>query len=289
MKLALGTAQFGLDYGIANTAGQVAPEAALEILARAREAGMDTIDTAIAYGQSEQRLGDAGVKDWQIISKLPAMPDGCSDILAWVNASVDASLARLKVRHLHGLLLHRPGELLGADGVQLYRALSQLKVSGKVKKIGISIYEPTELDDLSPQYVLDIVQAPFNVFDRRLATSGWLHRLHAEGVEIHVRSAFLQGLLLFKTGKLPAGFKRWEPLWASWHSWITEGNSKPLQAALGHVLSYPEINRVVVGVDNIAQLNEILICAKSEHHRAPETLASDDPDLLNPSRWPPLH
>lgn len=286
MKLALGTAQFGLTYGIANTEGQVTAEAAVKILARAREAGVDTIDTAIAYGQSEQRLGEAGVEGWQLVSKLPAVPDGCADIQAWVAANVDASLARLKVPHLRGLLLHRPGQLLGVDGRQLYQALLQLKGTGKVEKIGISIYEPSELDELCPQYSFDLVQAPFNVFDRRLATSGWLHRLNAEGVEIHVRSAFLQGLLLSVTGKSPPGFERWESLWSSWRTWIASARSNPLRAALGHVLSYPEINRVVVGVDSLAQLNEILVCAESAQLRAPETLATADPDLLNPARWP---
>lgn len=286
MKLALGTAQFGLAYGIANTEGQVTAEAAVKILARAREAGMDTIDTAIAYGDSEQRLGEAGVEGWQIVSKLPAVPDGCTDIQAWVAANVDASLARLKVPRLRGLLLHRPGQLLGTNGRQLYQALLQLKDTGKVEKIGISIYDPSELDDLCAQHVFDLVQAPFNVFDRRLATSGWLHRLHAQGVEIHVRSAFLQGLLLSAAGKSPAGFERWEVLWSSWRAWITGAGSNPLSAALGHVLSYPEISRVVVGVDSLGQLNEILACAESAQQRAPETLATADADLLNPARWP---
>ena len=288
MKLALGTAQFGLAYGIANTEGQVTAEAAVKILSRARLAGMDTIDTAIAYGESEQRLGEAGVKGWQIVSKLPALPDGCGDVQAWVATNVDESLERLKVPHLRGLLLHRPGQLLGTNGRQLYQSLLQLKDTGKVEKIGISIYDPSELDDLCAQHVFDLVQAPFNVFDRRLATSGWLHRLHAQGVEIHVRSAFLQGLLLSAAAKSPAGFERWAVLWSSWRAWITGAGSNQLSAALGHVLSYPEISRVVVGVDSLGQLNEILACAESAKQRAPDTLATTDPDLLNPARWPAL-
>jgi aryl-alcohol dehydrogenase-like predicted oxidoreductase len=285
-KLALGTAQFGLAYGIANTEGQVTADAAGKILARAREAGMDTIDTAIAYGQSEQRLGETGVEGWHVVSKLPAVPEACADVQDWVVANVEGSLARLRVPHLRGLLLHRPGQLLGANGRALYQALLRLKDSGKVEKIGISIYEPSELDDLCAHFAFDLVQAPFNVFDRRLATSGWLRRLHAEGVEIHVRSAFLQGLLLSEAGGSPAGFERWESLWSSWRAWVTAAGLDSLRAALGHVLSYPEIDRVVVGVDSLRQLNEILACAQSGPQRAPETLATADIDLLNPARWP---
>jgi aryl-alcohol dehydrogenase-like predicted oxidoreductase len=286
MKLALGTAQFGLAYGISNIEGQVSVDEAGKILARARAAGMDTIDTAVAYGQSEQRLGELGVGGWHVVSKLPAIPDDCVDVQAWVAANADASLARLKVAKLCGLLLHRPGQLLGPNGEELYQALLQLRDFGKVEKIGVSIYEPSELDDLCPHYAFDLVQAPFNVFDRRLATSGWLHRLHAEGIEIHVRSAFLQGLLLSATGESPVGFERWEPLWSAWRGWIAGNGMNPLRAALGHVLSHPEIGRVVVGVDSLVQLNEILACSKSEQQRAPETLATTDLDLLNPARWP---
>jgi aryl-alcohol dehydrogenase-like predicted oxidoreductase len=286
MKLALGSAQFGLSYGIANTEGQINFDAAVRILARAREAGMDTIDTAIAYGESEQYLGDAGVEGWQVITKLPAVPDECTDINTWVVVNVDESLKRLKVQHLRGLLLHRPSQLLGKNGQELYEALFKLKAAGKVDKIGISIYEPSELDALFGQYMFDLIQAPFNVFDRRLSTSGWLDRLHSEGIEIHVRSAFLQGLLLAVPGNLPIGFERWAELWLSWHSWITDAELSPLCASLGHVLSYPEIDRVVVGVDSLRQLNEIFVCEQSAHRRAPETLATTDSDLLNPSRWP---
>ncbi len=289
MKLALGTAQFGLAYGIANTQGQVTAHAAGSILAHARAAGMDTIDTAIAYGASEQRLGDAGVSDLQIVSKLPAVPDACADVQEWVAANVDASLARLKVQRLRGLLLHRPNQLLAENGRHLYQALLQLKDTGKVEKIGISIYEPSELDDLCGQYVFDLVQAPFNVFDRRLATSGWLHRLHVEGVEVHVRSAFLQGLLLSKTGKSPAGFERWESLWSSWRTWIASAGLNPLQAALGHVLSYTEINKFIVGVDSLEQVTEIIKCAQFTGPRAPDSLETEDLDLLNPARWEVLH
>jgi aryl-alcohol dehydrogenase-like predicted oxidoreductase len=163
-----------------------------------------------------------------------------------------------------------------------------LKNVGKVEKIGISIYDPLELDMLFKRYKFDLVQAPFNIVDRRLAASGWLSRLNDSGIEIHVRSVFLQGLLLEANARSQFRFERWGALWASWSEWIINSRSNPLLAALGHVLSYPEIDRIVVGVDSLAQLTEILACAQSEHQRAPEALAMTDHDLLNPSRWSTL-
>lgn len=286
MRLALGTAQFGFAYGIANAGGQIDRDEARAIISRAWAAGIDTMDTAIAYGQSEQRLGEVGVHAWHVVSKLPALPNDCTDISSWVNASVEGSLARLKVGRLRGLLLHRPQQLLGPQGKALHHALVQLKDSGKVEKIGISIYGPDELDELWPHYQFDLVQGPFNVFDRRLAVSGWLPRLHGEGVEIHVRSVFLQGLLLATPGTPPVGFDRWAPLWSAWQTWLRDAGLTPLQASLGHALSFPEISRVIVGVDSLRQLNEILHAASLGALSAPDFLASDDPDLLNPARWP---
>ena len=111
-RLALGTVQFGLNYGIANQQGQVSHDEAKAILDHASAHGIDTLDAAIAYGNSEQRLGEIGVQHWQVVSKLPAIPEGCSDISQWVADSVKESLQRLKIKRLYGLLLHRPQQLL---------------------------------------------------------------------------------------------------------------------------------------------------------------------------------
>jgi len=198
MKLGIGTVQFGLNYGVANRQGQVSQDEAKAILGHAWASGMDTLDTAIAYGDSEQRLGEIGIRDWRVVSKLPSIPDGCSDISQWVTDSVNESLQRLKVKCLYGLLLHQPKQLLGQAGGRLYSVLQQLKRDGRIEKIGISIYDPEELDAVCSHYHLDMVQAPFNIFDRRLIDSGWLARLAEQDTELHVRSVFLQGLLLMK-------------------------------------------------------------------------------------------
>jgi aryl-alcohol dehydrogenase-like predicted oxidoreductase len=166
--------------------------------------------------------------------------------------------------------------------------MTRLKDTGKVSKIGISIYSPDELEIIWPHFPFDLVQSPFNVFDRRLATSGWLKRLHQEGVEIHVRSVFLQGLLLAESDGLPVGFKRWTSLWAAWHAWLRDVSCSPLPAALGHVLSFPEISRVIVGVDSLGQLEGILRYASARQGVAPQVLMSDDLDLIDPTRWSAL-
>ncbi len=284
-RLALGTVQFGLPYGIGNQVGQVNRENVAEILEQAWVAGINTLDTAIDYGDSEVVLGGIGVDRWQIVSKLPGIPEDCEDVGAWVSESVGSSLKRLKVSRLQGLLLHRPQELLGCQGDALYRALVSVREQGGVEKIGVSIYGPGELDALWTRYQFDLVQGPFNVLDRRLVASGWLNRLHRAGTEVHVRSVFLQGLLLMDATTRPEKFNRWQPLWSEWYRWLAEQALTPLQACLGFVMSQPEIDKVVVGVDSIEQLREILISIGVATVMPPSSLLSEDPVLINPSCW----
>jgi len=284
-RLALGTVQFGLPYGVANKKGQINPEEARIILEKAWTAGVDTLDTAMDYGESELRLGGIGVKQWKIVTKLSPIPKDCTDLEAWVNRSVCASIEKLKVPQLQGLLLHQPQQLLCPQGKELFRVLKSIKDQGKIKKIGVSVYDTEELDALWPLYQLDLVQIPFNIFDRRLVSSGWLKKLHSAGTEVHVRSVFLQGLLLMSVTDRPKKFNRWQPLWDQWQNWLAKHETTPLNACLGFAFSHPEIDRVIVGVDSLAHLLEILDCIKVPVAIPPEDIRSIDKDLINPSCW----
>jgi len=288
MKLAIGTAQFGLDYGIANQHGQISHDEAQAILKHARASGMDTLDTAIAYGDSERRLGEIGILNWQVVSKLSAFPEDSNDFFNWAADAVNESLDRLKIKSLYGLLLHRPQQLLEQNGERVYRALQQLKHDGLIRKIGVSIYDPAELDALRSRYEFDIVQAPFNIMDRRLIDSGWLRRLADQGTELHVRSVFLQGLLLMTPADRPKKFNRWASLWSKLEYWLKHIELTPLQACLRYALSISEINKIIIGVDNLNQLKEILGATVGPVPQVPKELQTDDHDLLNPARWAAL-
>lgn len=284
-RLALGTVQFGQAYGIANHSAMVEPDAIAQILACGWNAGVGTLDTAVSYGVSEQRLGETGVEQWQVISKVPALPQGRSDVAGWLEEAVYGSLERLRIPKFRGLLFHRPAQLLGRRGGALYAALAAMRDQGLVDKIGISVYGPEELEALCARFSFDLVQSPFSVIDRRLVDSGWLARLRKQGVEIHVRSLFLQGLLLMEPGRRPDAFERWHSLWDRWHGWLNEESVTPLQACLSFALSEPRIDRVVVGVDSLRQLQAILTNADAIVTPPPTDLRSSDLDLINPSRW----
>ena len=284
-RLALGAAQFGLNYGVANQAGQVPRGEVKTILEVASGCGIDTIDTAIAYGDSEACLGEVGTHRFKLVTKLPVVPHGCADIGAWVQQQVTASLSRLGVDAVYGLLLHRSEQLLGPSGSTLYKGLLSLKDSGHVQKVGVSIYSPNELEVLSPKYHFDLVQAPFNLIDRRLRSTGWMQRLKDGGVEIHTRSTFLQGLLLMTQADIPTKFMPWNPLFCKWHQWLAGHEISAVQACLMFPLSFEEIDRVVVGVDNQSQLAQIVNAATSQCVSEPPDLQCGDEDLINPVRW----
>ncbi|MEI7429419.1 MAG: aldo/keto reductase [Betaproteobacteria bacterium] len=288
MKLALGTAQFGFPYGIANKTGQVDLTEAKAMLALIKATGIDTLDTAIAYGKSEACLGEAGICGFKVVTKLPSVPDECLDVNNWVLEQVSASHARLCVTSTYGLLLHDSHQLIGVNGKAIYRALQSLKDLGLVHKIGVSIYAPSELDAIAKRYRVDLVQAPFNLVDLRLYRSGWLQRLKDNEVEVHTRSVFLQGLLLMPPAVMPSKFAQWSPLWNRWNHWLTSNNLTAVQACLAFPHAFPEIDRIVVGADNCRQLEQIINAAISLQTADMIDLHCDEENLINPARWAAL-
>lgn len=283
-KLALGAAQFGVDYGVANMQGKVETEEVKRIFAVARSANIDTLDTAIAYGDSEQVIGQMGSQSWSIVTKLPPVPLGYN-AASWVREQLTGSLVRLGVQQVYGLLLHRPGQLLEDIGPELYGALKAVQSEGLVKKIGISIYRPATLETTLAQYAVDLVQAPLNILDRSLVESGWAKRLADAGVEVHVRSVFLQGLLLMPATQRPTKFAPWAEIWSEWDRWLAQTGLTPQQACLRYVCGLDSIDRVVVGVDSAAQLDEVLSASEGILDSLPAFKPLQDDRLINPARW----
>ena len=284
-RIALGTVQFGIDYGVANQRGQVNNIEVSKILEYANHQGLDTLDTAVEYGESEQCLGHVGVDGWRVITKLPGLPGSCINISDWLSNQVQESLSRLNIPRLAGLLVHRRGELTRENGRQLWAGMQKLKQDGLVDKIGISICEPSELDALWPTFHPDLVQAPLNLLDQRLITSGWLQRLYEMGTEVHVRSVFLQGLLLMDKASRPKKFDHWSELWDFWDRWLDKEGVSALQACLAFSISDPRVSGVVVGVDSLYQLQEILSSVDTHVPKFPKEFNIDDTRLINPFNW----
>jgi len=284
-RLALGTVQFGLDYGVANTGGMLSDKDANNILKLANEHGIDTLDTAIGYGCSEERLGALGISKLKVVTKIPALPDDKENLISWVQGEVAESINRLRCSNLYGLLLHKSSDLLGEYGPTIYSTLMFLKDRGLIKKIGVSIYDFDELNKILELFEIDLVQVPFSIVDRRLLTTGLLDVMKSKGIEVHVRSVFLQGLLLMDVRDHDPYFSRWANLWEKLDEWRSSNNLTALSSCLCYPLSIEGIDKVIVGVDSAEHFAEILSASEVLAPKISCDISSEDPDLINPSRW----
>jgi aryl-alcohol dehydrogenase-like predicted oxidoreductase len=285
-RIALGTVQFGIPYGIANKTGQVKQRTVKSILNLAQLSGIDTLDTAIDYGDSEKCLGQLGTIGWRVVSKLPSCPTNeYRRISKWTRNQVQGSLERLKSKSLYGLLVHQPEDLNKAGGNDIWSTLLSLKEEGVIEKIGFSIYEPIELERLLNSFQPDLIQAPYSIFDQSLVTTGWLNRLINKDIEVHIRSVFLQGLLLMEPTTRPEKFNRWSDLWDFWDKWLLDNKISALEACVSFSMAETKISRVIVGVENITQLEEILLASEAKIAEFPKELNTIDPNLINPSNW----
>ena len=285
-KLVLGSVQFGIDYGISNQKGKTKFSEVNKILGLAKDEKVKLIDTAVAYGDSEEVLGKTGINNFNFISKLPKIPKNCKDVDYWVQYNVESSLIKLRVQNLYGLLIHHTKDLYGTFGKKLVNSIQKIRSNGLVKKIGISVYDISEIEKALKIFKLDIVQAPLNIIDRRLEISGFLSKLNNLKVEVHTRSTFLQGLLLLPREKIPVKFNRWSNLWDSWFLELREKNLNPVEVCLSYPMSLPEVNHIVVGVNNLNHFKKLIKISKSKILNSDLSfMISNDNKLINPSNW----
>jgi aryl-alcohol dehydrogenase-like predicted oxidoreductase len=283
-RLGLGTAQFGLDYGVTNKSGRVSEEEVGRILNVARGCGVTLLDTAASYGSSEQVLGVAGIEGFKVITKLPPLEGGEDISSSWVLKQIAGSLSRLKTRCLYAVLVHNLADLRSASGSEIVSGLLQARKSGLVEKIGVSIYDPSDLDWVFQIMEPDLIQAPLNVFDQRLALSGWLETLKTRGVEVHVRSVFLQGTLLTRASNLPQAVEPWVDKYIAFEEWAASLQATPLEASLSFALSVPGVDRVLIGVSSVDELKHILLSRSVSLSQGPEF---GDPEIshIDPRLW----
>ena len=277
-KLALGTVQFGLDYGITNQSGQVTIKEVKGILDFAKENGIDVLDTASGYGNSEKVLGGVGVDNYQIITKTISLKNGVDKVIDGFYQSLDD----LSQKQVEGLLIHNIQDIENKQFSALFDKLNELKQQGLIKKIGFSTYTPEQVNFLLENFDFNIIQVPFNVFDTRLIQSGQLQALKSKGVEIHARSVFLQGVLL-DFDNLSDYFLTWKAQFTEYQAMVKNSGLSLLEYALNFVLSVQEIDRVLVGVNNEQQLREIVLSLKGLDGL--EDYFINDINLLNPSLW----
>lgn len=277
-KLALGTVQFGLNYGVANQAGRVSLKKVESILDFAKTSDIDTLDTAPGYGNSEQVLGEVGVNEYRVITKTMPLENSVDEVLS----SFYKSLKNLGKNKVEGLLIHNINDIYNKNFGVLFNELTKLRQDGLIGKIGFSTYMPEQVNFLLDSFDFDLIQIPLNVFDSRLVEGGQIPLLKKNNVEIHVRSVFLQGVLL-NFNSLPDYFSKWSGQFEKYQLMVEASGLSLMEYALGFALNIQEVDKVLVGVDNEEQIKEIVQAAKSP--KVVDAYPIHDVNLLNPSLW----
>jgi aryl-alcohol dehydrogenase-like predicted oxidoreductase len=280
LRLGLGTAQFGLAYGVANAEKTPRAEAS-GALEEAVRCGFALLDTAPAYGGAEELLGELGAaSNLRVVTKTPAAGD------TPIASALDASLARLRAPKAYALLEHRPALLLGAQGARRFTELARLRGEGRVEKIGAAVYTRAEIDALQGRFALDVIQLPLSILDQRLLRDGTLARLKERGVEVHARSLLLQGALALDTQTLPRFLAPLAPAFVRTDAEAQQRALTRFELAIAFVASLPEVDVAIVGAVSRAQVAEIAAAALLQVPPSElAALAVDDPELLDPSRW----
>ncbi len=290
MKLGLGAAQFGLDYGVTNLDGRPGTGEIAAIIDEARREGVTLIDTAASYGDSERTLGSliGGDDQFRVVTKIPdwkgTPPTNAGEAIIDV---FERSLSRLDRRSVDALLVHNAEDLLSKCGDEIWSTMVGLRDSGRVRRIGVSIYTSEQIDQILKDIRPDVVQLPLSVLDQRLDRSGHLNKLRTAGIEIHARSVFLQGVLLAHAQTFPEYLSGLRGAVARFHDMARSVDLTPLEAALAYIQSIT-VDAVIVGVTSLAQfsaVNEAMKVGVATDLNWP-ALAAEDVVFLDPRNWP---
>lgn len=252
-RLCLGTAQFGLHYGIANRRGMIPEAEAFSILDYAHDSGITTLDSAYSYGDSETVIGRFMAKSgkaFDVLSKTPHFDEGYTG----VRKSCGQTLKRLGLSAVKGYLVHSFKDIVKfAPG--LWNDMVALKKAGMAGNIGVSVYKPEDIGYLrSEKLAVDIMQIPYSVFDRRFDTG--LDAVKGSGALIYARSVFLQGLAFMDPSELAGGLSKAVPSVSALKKLSRNTGISINAICLNFALADTRIDKVVIGVDSLEHLKK---------------------------------
>lgn len=292
MKLALGTVQFGLNYGVSNAQGQVSVKEIDRILQLASQHNIDTLDCAYAYGNSEQNIGNnSHSQSFNLVTKIPALLANENTITTYF----ETSLQRLKRESVDCLLLHDANNIIEHPAkTSICEQLLKLKSFGLVKQIGVSVYAPEQVIQATETLPIDVVQAPMNLLDQRFCQSEISQFFSQHHIKLHTRSAFLQGLLLMSSNMRPAYFSQYDSLLNQVDDLAQRYKTSKLTIALAFLVQNSliknNLEKIVVGCCSAEQLQQII----DSYYSALDLNISDldwaafsstEQALINPSLW----
>ena len=284
-ELIIGAARFSGIYGIKNNKSILSTKKIKKIIKLSKKNKILSIDTAISYKNANNILGKIGINDFIVNSKLPLLDFKNKKLEQNIENMIIKHINILKIKKLNILYLHDPNQILKDKKNKIINSLINLKKKKYYNKIGFSIYTPAQLPKLLKKFKPDAVQIPLNIFDRTFLKSGEINNLKKNNIEIHVRSIFLQGLLLYDKNNIPKQFNKWNFLFDNFQKWIENKKISKIQACLSILKIIKHKIKLIVGVEDENQLNEICVNLKKIKTKPPKNIFSNDFNLINPSRW----
>ena len=300
-KITLGTAQLGLNYGIANKNGKPEFEKAIEILKYSIEYGINTFDTAPVYGNSEVIIGNfilshlESNRNYPIIStKLPKigiLTDKSFDFTYnLIKNQIEKSLTNLNINKIPIYLVHHAPDILINEGIVI-ECLKQLKSEGLIGRFGVSTYSPEHIENSLEFQDIDVIQVPINIFDLRLIKSGILKRLKDQGYLIFGRSIYLQGLFFKELNSLPDNLYIAKNPLLRLQNLSKEYNIDIKRIALLFIRDIPEIDSIIIGAEKVEQVAENLDILNEKpldmdlRRKIFEEFSELPEKIINPSLW----
>lgn len=291
MNISVGCAQLGLNYGIANKTGVLKFNEFKKILKELSNKN-SLIDTAINYGNSELLIGKSlkqvnQNKRYKIITKLPNLRGIKSKDLDYeINKLIEKSLKKMKLKNIYGVLIHDIEDLKTNNDEKIYKTLKNLKEKGIIKNIGFSAYKIKDVKKVIDKFQFDILQFPFNIFDQRLRDKNLLNSLKKKKIKIHIRSIFLQGLLLMNKDEINRKFFRKIKIIDEWFNFLKKNNLSNLEACISFIKNFDFYDHVIIGFDNYSHFKEVKkICNKKNIIKVNFDKFRNNSQLIYPQEW----
>lgn len=286
-KLILGTVQLGLAYGVNNTSGMPSADDAIKILKAAYDFGIRTLDTAEAYGYSQQRIGKYHTlhpnKKFNVITKFTGKLDNRNIVEHVQKDLADLSVEKLKAYMFHSFAVYQSAQ-------EILTGLIDLRSKRIIEQIGVSVYTNDQLATVIADERVDLIQMPFNLLDNNHQRGELMRLAKKSGKEIHIRSIFLQGLFFKEREALPKKLAPLKPYLIEIDELANKTGISIESMAIGYADAQKTIDYILVGVDSVDQLRKN-IKAFEESRVEPGILSSIDNiavkeiDLLNPANW----
>ena len=277
-RIILGSANFTQKYG-ANQI-KIKSRDIKNILKLAKNNNINKIDTAEDYLKDKKIFKNIS-KTFKFSSKI--LLDIKWTSLEFCQMRLEKHLNNLNNKKIQTLLIHNEKILFSKNGKKIFKNLENLKKKKYFQKIGLSIYSTDCLDYIVSNFDINVVQCPYNILDKRILTSGWFDKLKNKKIETHIRSIFLQGLLVNQSVYKKQYFKKWQNKLSNWFVWLENNNISPVDYCLSDVM-YNDFDNIIIGINSFDNLKEIINFKKIDVKKL-LNLKINDLKLIDPRRW----